>query len=398
MSRHSWPVLSIVLLLALLLPLLSACDELGQLGEVKNTLLGPSFDQDPSGSGPELWHLRKTLHNTYPEPREQAAAAYISGADRMAVFGGKNRSSYFNDLWLFTAAHNTAGTASWVGITPWTERKPEARYGSILAYHSEKDTLILFGGRAGETIFFDLWTFSGGAGLTGEKVWTRQNVAGTAPSVRSGMSGVYDPARDVLMMFGGWAYSSSGYRPFNETWLITGVTSKPAWQRLDVSGTPPPARALHTSVYDDRANTLIIFGGNASEPDSTQGKLKDAWVLSNANGNSGAPAWKEVVAAGGPAARDGHSAVYDPASQRMVVFGGAIASRNLWNDLWVLSLKGAPAWSQYPTGPPRPVERAGHAAAYSGVTNVLTLFGGIDKHGYLLNDTWSLQAANGMAP
>jgi hypothetical protein len=40
-----------------------------------------------------------------------------------------------------------------------------------------------------------------------------------------------------------------------------------------------------------------------------------------------------------------HSAIYDPVRDRMVVFGGFDGLGNLHNDVWVLSLAGAPTWS-----------------------------------------------------
>jgi hypothetical protein len=85
----------------------------------------------------------------------------------------------------------------------------------------------------------------------------------------------------------------------------------------------PEARGFHGSstVYNPQSNRLILFGGRASNLLN----LNDVWVLTNANGIGGQPTWTNYIpngAQGSPAARSGHSAVYDATTDRMIVFGG----------------------------------------------------------------------------
>jgi hypothetical protein len=79
---------------------------------------------------------------------------------------------------------------------------------------------------------------------------------------------------------------------------------------------------------------MIIFGGAASS------FLGDAWILIHANGLGGTPVWANVVSSSVsfPEPREGHTAVYNPSTNRMTIFGGQIASApNLGtNDVFVL--------------------------------------------------------------
>ena len=66
------------------------------------------------------------------------------------------------------------------------------------------------------------------------------------------------------------------------------------------------------------------------------------------------PIWTKVVASGpAPAARSRASLVHDPVRDRLLVFGGQTASAAYSNEVWELTLTGAPRWTQLdPEGSP----------------------------------------------
>src|SRR5205807_4899288 len=148
-----------------------------------------------------------------------------------------------------------------------------------------------------------------------------------------------------MIVFGG---EQPSVNASNDVWVLSNANGvgTPTWNTLSPTGGPPPARAFHAAVYDAASNRMIVFGGSQASQLSN-----DVWVLSNANGFGGTPAWSQIIPVGTPpAARSEHSTVYDAASNRMIVFGGGIAG-SLWlNDVWVLSnangLGGIPAWTQ----------------------------------------------------
>jgi hypothetical protein len=137
---------------------------------------------------------------------------------------------------------------------------------------------------------------------------------------------------------------------------------------------------------------MTVFGGI----DNTNTTLNEVWVLSNANGLGGTSVWTQLAPSGTlPAARFGHSAVIDPASNRMIVFAG-----NGFNDIWVLSeangVGGTPSWTPLsPSGGP-PSARQFPTAVYTAASNRMTVFAGSPDGGTGLNDVWVLSDANGL--
>jgi Galactose oxidase, central domain/Kelch motif len=213
------------------------------------------------------------------------------------------------------------------------------------------------------------------------QVWTQLSPSGAPPAARGSSTGVYDPASNRMIIFGGRDASGNNR---NDVWVLAdadGVGSNPSrWIRLiadDAAGSPP-ARSGHSAVYDSVNNRMIIFGGcsGACAP-----VLNDVWVLSNANGIGGTPAWAQLEVPAGPAARTNAAAGYDAANNELVVFGGQDGSDNpcsTFSDIWVLQfangLGGTAVWLEAQSNPAIPAGQNGVAAAESGAA--LSLFGG----------------------
>lgn len=217
-------------------------------------------------------------------------------------------------------------------------------------------------------------------------------LTGYAPTV------VRDPATNRLILFG----RNSSMQ--NEVWVLTnanGLGGTPAWTRLSPTGTAPPNRGNHAAVYDPANNRMIIFGGCGG---TCYPVLKDVWVLTNANGLGGAPQWIPLSPIGtAPAARHAVAAGYEPATNRLVIFGGHTGSGDggtTYSDVWVLShangLGGSPAWTQLsPAGGPPPGQYA-PSFVYDAGNNRLTVSGGSAQgSGSLTNAVWVLSNANG---
>lgn len=108
----------------------------------------------------------------------------------------------------------------------------------------------------------------------------------------------------------------------------------------------PVPRSLHTAVFDPPTKRMIVFGGL---PDASV-NLNDVFWLQNASAVSRSESWQAVNPTGRkPDPRVGHAAVYDSTNSRMIVFGGGLGrSSPCENDVWVLSnangSAGTPAW------------------------------------------------------
>ncbi|PYX45155.1 MAG: hypothetical protein DMG79_19855, partial [Acidobacteria bacterium] len=114
-----------------------------------------------------------------------------------------------------------------------------------------------------------------------------------------------------------------------------GLGGTPAWAQLTVSGGPSP-RTGHSAIYDAQNSRIVIYGGL-----SAGSVFSDVWILSNANGVAGSPGWTQLTPASPGPPRYDHSAVYDPATNQMIIFGGVITSSPLSPDANVFSLTGA---------------------------------------------------------
>jgi hypothetical protein len=112
---------------------------------------------------------------------------------------------------------------------------------------------------------------------------------------------------------------------FSDTWVLSnanGLGGTPAWTQLFPSGGPPKGQDSPSLVYDSTNNILIEFAGTGSDFGADTNSV---WTLSHANGLGGSPVWKKTMAngaAGAPPKRDGHVAAYDAANNRMIIFGG----------------------------------------------------------------------------
>jgi 6-phosphogluconolactonase (cycloisomerase 2 family) len=228
--------------------------------------------------------------------------------------------------------------------------------------------------------------------------WIQLQPPGVLPPPREDPA-VYDPSSDRLISFGGAATTGSS----NDTWVLTnanGLHGTPSWNRLAPVGVLPPARYGHIAVYSQPSNRLITFGGILND--------SNVWVLSNANGLGGSPAWTELTPTGTPPSpRRYLSAVYDPSSNRMILFGGCTClgsnDPQATNDVWVLTNADgtgatAPSWVQLtPTGT-LPAPRDAYVLAYDGTTNRMAVFGGFGDVPFFaqsFNDVWVLTNANG---
>lgn len=164
----------------------------------------------------------------------------------------------------------------------------------------------------------------------------------------------------------------------------------PTWTRRTPVGTGPRSGGgSQSTAYDAATDTLIVFGG--SDPLSPCCvHSNDTWILKNASGVGGTPTWEKLqpnAPSGLPQARVAHSAVYDPATNRMIVFGGGqgdgFAFNPLFDDVWILYCANnlacapdEPKWRQVAQISPRPARREGHGAFYRETTKEMFVFGG----------------------
>ena len=142
----------------------------------------------------------------------------------------------------------------------------------------------------------------------------------------------------------------------------------------------PSGRTLPTVVYDPVTDRMIVFGGYDGN-----GGLGDLHALTLRP----EPVWTPIQASNDPLIHlYGHSSVYDKARNRVVLFGGVLNSVSLTNHVWALTLGPNPSWSTLTVGGTPPTPRSGHTAVYDYTRDRMLVFGGND--GAEQNDVWEL--------
>ena len=317
-------------------------------------------------SGVSAW-TQLAPSGTPPSPRRGQSAIYDPGADRMVVFGGNDNVNVLNDVW----AMSLGPAPVWTQLAP-TGTPPPARFVHRAQYDSARKRMLVFGGQNGTVDLNDVWALT----LTGVPAWTQVVTAGTPPSARDWPAAVYDPIRDRMVLFGGEDFAGV---PNSETWALT-LAGTPTWSQLAPAGTPPSARVA-PGVYDPTGDRMVMFSGTVSD------YINDTWALSLAGGTS----WTQLDP--GSPARFNPAAIYDPVRHRMLVFGGGYTLDGVTlirdNDVWALSMSGAPVWSKLAVNGTPPAPRDECSAIYDPVRDRLIIWGGYDGTN-VFADTWAL--------
>jgi len=366
-----------------------------------------------------------------PTSRFAHTAIYQPGQDRVILFGGYD-GVFRNDVW----ALSLTGTPAWTQLAP-LGTPPAARWAHVAAYDAARDRMIVFGGYDGSVSRNDAWALSLGA----TPAWTQLTPAGPLPNPRTNIDGVYDGARDQVVVFGGFDTGTQQF--FNDVWTLS-LAGTGAWAKLLPSGIAPSPRRDHSMIYEAARGRVVVFGGSDPLP------RNDTYALTLGP----APAWTPIVAVGTqPSGRSAQRAIYDPPRDRMVIFGGE--GVGYLNETWGLALGASPAWTQLTGATPqfpaprrnfgmastggsilffggddggprddtgeltlgavpawvpvapavRPTARFGHHAVFDAPRNRVLIFGGYD--GAYLNDvhafsqatgSWEPVAASGMPP
>lgn len=289
-----------------------------------------------------------------PSPRERAGMAYDSESGRVVLFGGWTGKGYTNETWMYDVQNST-----WKNMTFLTN--PKARASHALAYDSQSDRIVLFGGKTSALVFSDeTWSYD----LNINK-WTNVTTA-SRPKPKAGHALAYDSKADRIVMFGGMNTNETwSYDPGSNAWTLM----KPA--------SSPFARSEHAMSYDASGERIVLFGGDMGGD--------EAWLF-----DSSRVTWTNTNP--NPSSRLGHALAYDSGRDSIVLFGGAVTGLTLAGDTWSYDL-GANAWKNMnPVSRPSP--RSSAAMAYDSRHGRIVLFGGTTAPSQFSNETWAYDLGN----
>jgi hypothetical protein len=329
-----------------------------------------------------------------PLPRNGHSAVLDTVKNKMIVFGGSTFSSdappsaHFNDVWYLNSANSITANEGWT-VAKTAGTPPNARLGHSAVLDPINNRMIIFGGAEGfaAPCDNDVWVLENANGVGGTPTWTPLSPSGTPPTVRFFQGASYDQTNNIMTIFGG-AGCFGGV--FNDVWVLSnanGLGGTPVWTQLSPTGTPPAARYGFATVFVQGFNQMVIFGGNNGSM-----LFGDTWILERANGKT-APAWRFVAVDSSPPAREFPAAAYDAENNCLTIFGGF--STAPLNDIWILT--GSSSWHHGTPSGTLPLGRYSHSAVYDPGTNRMIIFGGSITGAGSSTDTVSvLSHANGL--
>src|SRR5437667_301225 len=292
-----------------------------------------------------------------PSPRIFHAMTYDAQSDRVILFGGEDTTAVLGDTWAYDFNSN-----GWTNADPPT--RPVRRVYHAMAYDSESDRVILFGGSGNGDVFNDTWAYDFNL-----NTWTDMDPA-VRPPPRYEHAMAYDLQSDRVILFSGYGLNGNY---FDDTWAYDFNANK--WTDMDPLG-KPHGRYNHAMAYDSASDRVILFGGYDSGSN-----FNDTWAYDfNTN------AWTDLDPPAKPPVRSQHAMAYDSGSDRLIMFGGAGSSGYL-NDTWAYDFN-KNTWTNASASPSA---RYSHAMVYDSQTDRVILFGGYSVgpgSGYL-NDTWA---------
>lgn len=308
--------------------------------------------------------------------RAEHSAIYDAAHNRMIIFGGVDQSGFLSDLWQLDL-----GTLTWSPLTPTPGPAPGARVKHTAIYDSVNQRMIVFGGTSG-VLNNEAWALSLPPPGT-NPTWTLIPPGPTPPAARRDHSAIYDAANLRMIMFGG--NTAAGQR--NDVWSLNLSITPPAWTQLSTTAIRPDPREGHSAVYDAVNQRMIVFAGN-----SGAFNYNDAWTLSLPA--SGPPVWTFISPTPSPpppTARLDHAAIFDAGNARMTLYGGDDGgSPPMTTQTFFLNPGSGPTWVIISNAGPA-TGRFGHSAVFDSANRRLVIFGGWDDNFIPFNDVWVLQ-------
>jgi hypothetical protein len=180
-------------------------------------------------------------------------------------------------------------------------------------------------------------------------------------------------------------FGSDGMGTCADVWELR-FTPDAVWRPMAPGGLPPP-RSGAMSVFDPARDRVLLFGGSTAT-----GPLDDTWALDLTTGDG---TWYPITPRLRPMPRALGLLQLDAKHDRVLLFGGEV-ELDFMSDVWELTLSGEPAWRELAPAGPIPAVRSRMVGAYDPAHERLVVAcGGFWQH---YNDTWALEFNEAAAP
>jgi hypothetical protein len=310
-----------------------------------------------------------------PEGHTHPTGAWTGGGQFLALDGDGNSQFY--------EFHYLPGSGSYWQDWRGPGAAADISYGCTFVYDREDDVAFLADGlNLYDEPVQSTWSYAFG----GRKGWSNtffSSLTGNYNPPVSRHAAVWDQKRRRMLVFGG--LDAANARQNSVYVMQDTLDGSYCWRQLATAGTPPTGRYGTAAIYDPVGDRLLVFGGS----DVSGYPRNDLWQLSL----SGTPTWSQITAAGAPGARENHTAIYDAAHRRMIVFGGVNSfAGHPGDEAWALDLASLTWTLLVPTGTPPPAHHQ-HTAVYDSRRVRMLVFGGLVAWGADERETWELDLA-----
>lgn len=266
---------------------------------------------------PEENRWREISTGGEPPKRFRHGVAWDRQEQHMYIYAGCcGPNGKKEDLWRYDAEDH-----SWRELNPGSP-KPSGRnrLNDQMLWVPSHEAFVVYGGRGECPLLNDLWSY-----VPRQKQWVELSEGGSANPLQR--------TDHKAAALNGRVYSFGGCNGSRQTADL--VRFDPGSGQVEVvqpGGSHPPARSKHGLAAAPSDNRLYLYGGTGTE----QGTLGEVWSYRESENK-----WaKHDVSGTQPPSRFDAAWVWDPDSERLLLFGGVDVGRGnskndrFVNDLW----------------------------------------------------------------
>jgi hypothetical protein len=318
------------------------------------TMILPAESPSPTESSPPPTETPEPQpeDRIWPTKRASFAMVYHPQIDRVLLFCGYDEPITFlawqpelehmkaRDEWAYDVGANR--------LEHWTD-VPSVVYQQVV-YDSQAQELISFGS-------VDTRVCN-----TATSTWEERNPAEEPPTFNPHYALAYDSQSHRTIVHGGQFED-------DETWAYDYEAN--TWTEM-TPAVSPEGRKGHAMAYDAESDRIIMWGANevGEMPMSVEEKAT-IWAYDYETNT-----WAAIESTGGPSYRGGHTMVYHPGSDRIILFGGhSQGDVHFSDETWAYDYN-SNTWTQlHPAD--LPSGRWFHSMVYAEAADKMVLFGGI---------------------
>jgi hypothetical protein len=247
-----------------------------------------------------------------PSARSNHAMVYCNETNEIILYGGQGQGGNPTNTWSFDC-----DTQTWFQVM--TATNPGVHHSLAMAYDSQENVVILFGGFGDDGLERDdTWKFD-----CSTREWTELHPS-SAPLARYGHVMVYDESiRQTVLTSGNTA--TQGHQ--HDTWAYN--TSANTWTELTPTGTPDRLK-WPSMTYDSVNQKCILFGGQIGDY-----AVNRTWVYDGQTNT-----WLRHYPNVAPGNRINTGLAFDSLNGVTILFGGVVIDGVQYDDTWTYSYEG----------------------------------------------------------